>query len=290
MILKLPPKQLMLDSFLEERREGLERWLRLMSHHSLFSNDKLFKCFLTEESDHLSIMQSEFSKDPDEFLHIPATVKFPHDAEHLVKNRELMRIMLNRVVKLKRLMEQQAKRELNQSKDFSEMALVMSSIRRDSSDETFEDFSKSFLEISKESEKVSLNQQRAVMERLEMLIDILTAHSEMCDRVEKNINSDHQALSKSLHINKEKLKHVIRGSSSADLKSINEKQKIELELLGRRNAFGIFCVIEETKFAQKYTKLLPSILLQFTNEEASGFSNISSTFNNILKLESDKLN
>lgn len=282
----------MLDSFLEERRSGLERWLRLMSHHTLFSDDELFKCFLTEtSSDHLSIMQNEFSKDPDEFLHLPATVKFPHDeTDHLVKNREMMRIMLNRVVKLKRLVEQQAKREMNQSKDFTEMALVMGSISRDENDETFEDFSKNFHDIANESEKVSMNQQRAVMERFEMVIDVLTAHSDMCDRVEKNINSDHQALTKSLHINKEKIKHVIRGSSAVNVKSINEKQQSDLELLGRRNAFGIFCVIEETKFAQKYTKLLPSILLQFSHEEARGFSNISSIFNKIVHVESDKLN
>lgn len=292
MIPKLPPKQLMMDVFLEERRCGLQRWLRLMSHHPLFSDDELFKCFLTDTGpDYLSIMQEQFSKDPDEFYHLPATAKLStDDIEELVKNRELMRIMLNRVVKMKRLMEQQAKREMNQSKDFTELALVLSSIRRDANDNSFEDFSNSFEEISKDSERASVNQQRAVAERLEMVIEILTAHSDMCDRVEKRITNDHQALSKSLQINKEKIRNVIRGSSAADLKAISEKQQNELEALGRRNAFGIFCVIQETKFAQKYLKLLPSILLQFSHEEAKAFTSISEIFNKIVQKESDKLN
>lgn len=292
MIPKLPPKQLMIDSFLEERRCGLQRWLRLMSHHPLFSNDEIFRYFLTETShDYLSLMQENFSKDPDEFHHLPSTFKLPtDDIEQLVKNREFMRVMLNRVVKIKRLMAQQAKRETNQSKDFTELAVVLSSIRRDTNENSFADFSNSFEEISKESEGTSINQHRAVVERLEMLIEVLTAHSDMCDRVEKCITHDHQALSRSLQINKEKIRNVIRGFSAADLKAMNEKQQNDLEMMNRRNAFGIFCVILETNVAQKYLKLLPSILLQFSHEEAKGFTSISEIFKKIVKVESDKLN
>lgn len=281
----------MMDSFLEERRCGLQRWLRLMSHHPQFSEDKLFKCFLTETcSDYLRLMQEEFSIDPDEFHQLASTVKLPSDdIEELVKNREFMRIMLNRVVKIKRLMEQQAKREMNHSKDFSELAQLLSLIRHDTNDNSFEDITNSFEEIAKESEKASTNQQRAVTERLEMVIEVLTAHSDMCDRVEKMITTDHQALSRSLHINKEKIRNVIRGSS-ANLQTTNETQQNDLEALNRRNAFGICCVIQETKFAQKYLKLLPSILLQFSHEEAKGFTSISEIFNKIVQTESDKLN
>lgn len=281
----------MMDAFLEERRCGLQRWLRLMSHHPLLSNDDIFKSFLTETSpDYLSIMQDQFLKDPDEFYDLPATVQLPtDDIDELVKNREFMRVMLNRVIKMKRLMEQQAKREMNQSKDFTELAVVLRSIKRDANDSSFDDFSNSFEEVAKASEKTSESQQKSVAERLEMLIEVLTAHSEMCDRVEKSINNEHQMLSKTLQINKEKLKNVIRGSSPADLKTINEKQQSDLETLARRNAFGIHCVIQETKFAQKYLKLLPSILLQFSHDEAKGFSNIASILNKIVQVESDKL-
>lgn len=269
MIPRLPPKQLMLDSFIEERRSGLQRFLRLMSHHPLFSTDEVLKTFLMNSSDdHLNQMQNVFNDDPEEFLRLPFDAKLLHgDMDQLSSSRELMRSRLNQVVKLKRLMEQQAKREMNQSKDFAEMSSTMKSITRDTNDNSFQDFSESFLEISKESEKLSTNQQNAVSERLVMVIDVLTAHSDLCERVEKNFMSDLRTKNP-------------RASN-------NETSEIEIE---RRKTFSLFCVTEETKFAQQYLKLLPSILLQFSHEEAKGFTNISEGFRTIVQKESDKIN
>lgn len=266
MIPRLPPKQLMLDSFIEERRSGLQRWLRLVTHHPLFSSDEVLKMFLTNSSgDHLNQMQNVFNDDPDEFLRLPFDAKLLHgDMDQLLSSRELMRSRLNQVVKLKRLMEQQSKREMNQSKDFAEMSITMKSIMRDTDDNSFQDFSESFIEVSKESEKVSTNQQLAVTERLVMVIDILTSHSDLCERVEKNFMSD-----------------------SKTRTTENETSEIET---ARRKTFSLFCVNEETKFAQQYLKLLPSILLQFSHEEAKGFTKISEGFRKIVQKESDKLN
>lgn len=290
MIPKLPPKQLMLDSFLEERRSGLERWLRLMSHHPLFSLDEVLKCFLTETSvDYLCLMDEELAKNSDEFLQIPITTQLPvYDFENLINNRDNMRVMLNLVVKIKRLIKQQASRELCQSKDFSEIANALDAISGSLRDKSFDDFSTNFTEIAKESEKASRNQERAVGERLEMVIDVLVAHSDMCERVEKSINSDHQALTKTLNINKEKIRNVIRGTTAAV--EVSSHHQSEADALDRRNAFATFCVNQETKFVKKYLKLLPSILLQFSHEEARGFTSISEILNKIVQIESDKLN
>lgn len=277
----------MLDSFLEERRFGLQRWLRLMSHHPLMSIDGLFKCFLTNtQSDHQNVMQGEFLKSPDEFLNIPIEVKLAYiDADRLTESRDHMRVMLNYVVKLKRLIKEQAKREANQSKDFAEMSLVLDLMIRETNDRSVENFSAHFLEISKESDKLSVNQQNAVMERLEMIVEVLTAHADMCDRVEKSLNAEQQA--KALHVNKEKIRSAIRGPSP-DASSASQTN--DIETAAQRSAFAMFCVLQESKFTQQYLKLLPSILLQFSNEEAKGFKIISEILNKIVQSESDKLN
>lgn len=266
MVPRLPPKQLMLDSFIEERRSGLQRWLRLISHHPLISTDEIFKTFLTVTScDHQNQMQNVFDNDPEEFLRLSSDTKPQHDdIDQLFASRELMRSRLNQVVKLKRLMEQHAKREMNQSKDFVEMSLTMNSVMRDTNDNSYKDFSESFLEISKESEKVSSNQQLAVTERLVMVIEVLTAHSDLCDRVEKNYHTD------------------------SNLRKLDSETS-EKEIARRKN-FALFCLMEETKFAQQYLKLLPSILLQFSHEEAKGFTKISEIFMKIVQNESDKIN
>lgn len=253
-----------------------------MGHHALLSDDKLFKIFLTDASeDHQAKLQEEFSSEPDELLRYPATTKFPKDnAEVLIAKQDEVRIMLNQVVKIRRMIEQQAKREMAQSTDFAEMASALSSIT------TLKDFSDNFLEISKESEKVSVGQQQAVVERIEMIIEALTAHSDMCDRIEKRMAaSDPQMLSNTLLNNTDKLRNAIRGSPTEASGSQHE-----VEATRRRNGFAIYCVISETELAQRYFQVLSSILLQFSHEEAKGFGKISEIFTKIIQIESDKLN
>lgn len=265
MVPRLPPKQLMLDSFIEERRRGLQRWLRLVCHHPIFSIDEIFKTFLTFSSaDHLSKMQVVFNKDPDEFLRLPFDVKLLHiDLDKLPESRETMRCRVNQFMKLKCLMEHHANREMAQSKDFAEMSKTMISVMRDTNDESFKDFSKSFAEVSRESEKVSTNQQLAVAERLKMVIEVLTAYDDLCVRVEKSFISE-------------------GGYKNYE----NEVNEVETD---RRKTFSLFCVTEETKFAHQYLKLLPSILLHFTNEEAKGFTKYAEIFTKLIQTESDKM-
>jgi sorting nexin-8 len=261
MLPRPPPKQIMLDSFIEERRCGLQRWLRLISHHPVISSDEILKTFLTNTSgDHLLQMQNAFNGEGEELARLSEDFKIPHvDLFVLVSSRETMRTRLNQIVKLKRLMEQQAKREINQSKDFQELSTTVTSISSD----LFKDFATNFKAIASDSEKVAENQQLAVTERLLMIIDVLTSHSDLCERIEKNLDAD------------------------TSRRNFGEFYEHEVK---RRRSFALFCIAEETKFAEKYLKLLPSILLQFSFEEANGFGNIAEKFKKIVQVESDKIN
>jgi sorting nexin-8 len=261
MISRLPPKQIMLDSFIEERRCGLQRWLRLISQHPVISSDEIFKTFLTiTTGDHLQQMQNVFESDSDELSLLSKDHKIPQvDLFTLVSSREIMRTRLNQVVKLKRLLEQQAKREINQNKDFQELAATVTAI----SDENFKDFSEKFMEIAKESEQIAENQQLAVTERFLMIIDVLTAHSDLCERIEKNLDADRSR------------------------RNFGEFYEHELK---RRKSFALFCIAEESRLAEKYLKILPSILLQFSFEESKGLGKIAENFKKIVDIESDKIN
>ena len=253
----------------------------MLSHHNSVADDRILNCFLTDTSnDRQALLQEEFSKDPDEFHHLSSGVKLPDiDKNQLANQNDKIRVMLNYTIKLKRLIEQQAKRELNQSKDFSEIAHVLSSMGRDENDHNLNDFSNNFIEVSKESEKVSKNQQQAVMERLEMIIDALTAHSDLCERIDKRINSEPQT-----NLIRSKIQHAVRSPEA------KERQRSELEATERQNCFAMLCLNQETKFAERYLKLVPSILLQFSHEEFKGFTSIAEVFKRIVQVESDKMN
>lgn len=68
--------------------------------------------------------------------------------------------------------------------------------------------------VSSASLKQADIQQRYVCEKLALLYDILVAHKELCERLEKGLANDHQvALSKMLALKKKKLQGAIRGTN-----------------------------------------------------------------------------
>lgn len=60
--------------------------------------------------------------------------------------------------------------------------------------------------------------------------------------------------------------------------------------LGRRSAFSLHCVLQETALAQEALKALSSIMLSFTYEQHQGHSQISKVWEAIIAREADKLN
>lgn len=60
--------------------------------------------------------------------------------------------------------------------------------------------------------------------------------------------------------------------------------------LGRRSAFSLHCVLQETALAQDALRALPSILLSFTYEQNKGITEISKIWEGIIANEADKLN
>lgn len=68
MIPRLPPKQIMLDSLLEERRRGLQRWLRIISRHPVLGTSTLYTKFVTDNtSEHQDNLRVVFTQELDEF-------------------------------------------------------------------------------------------------------------------------------------------------------------------------------------------------------------------------------
>lgn len=59
----------MLDSLLEERRRGLQRWLQIVCQHPIVGIGPMLECFLTDTtSDHQDHLRTVYAKELDEFL------------------------------------------------------------------------------------------------------------------------------------------------------------------------------------------------------------------------------
>lgn len=59
--------------------------------------------------------------------------------------------------------------------------------------------------------------------------------------------------------------------------------------LGRRSAFSLHCVLQETSLAQEYLGALPYILLSFTHEQNKGNADMSKVWESIITKEADSM-
>lgn len=177
----------------------------------------MIQAFLTDNSqDHQQHLRDVFSKELDEFSKFSEDIELPmEDQGRLAASREMMRSMLHAVSKLKKVVDQQATRMNNQSKDMDEIGVILKHLGSSNvfDQNPFTEMSGGIAEVSRLSEKYATLHQSAICERFNLLLDVLTAHSDLCERVENGIVSDHQrALYKMLNLNKQKIQGVIRGT------------------------------------------------------------------------------
>lgn len=298
MLPRLPPKQLMLDSFLEERRRGLQRYLQIVCQHPIVSSGPMLETFLTDKSnEHIDHLRAVFSKELDEYSALSENEDLPlEDQGRLAASRENMRTMLNSVIRLKRLLEQHSQRLQNQAVDFSEMSNILKNIDASNcfQNQSFTSLQTSLNSTVTTTTKSSATLSYAITEKINLLLDILTAHSDLCDRVERGIVSDHQrALSKMLTINKQKIKGVIRGSAPEDVQALHQQEIAQngvVGTLGRKSAFSLRCVLQETSLANKYLQILPSVLLSFSYEQQVLNSETAKAWETVMTNECNQLN
>lgn len=82
-------------------------------------------------------------------------------------------------------------------------------------------------------------------------------------------------------------------SQAESVAALHEKEVVQTGVvgtLGRRSAFSLHCVLQETALVQEALKALPSIMLAFTYEQNQGHSMISRVWESIIAREADKMN
>lgn len=288
----------MMDSLLEERRRGLQNWLKIVCVHPVISQSPILRIFMTDHSaeyqDHL---RNSFQIELEEFQKLGADVELPlEDQGRLAVSRENMRRMLNAVAKLKRLLDNQIQRTKEESKDIEEISTIL---RVSNTSELFPPNTLFVMAEGSHSaavaeDKFAVGQQRAIGERFTILLEVLYGHSDLCDRVEKGIVAEHQkALSKMLTLNKQKMKGVIRGTAADNVNALHEQEVHQggvVGKLGRRSAFSLYCILQETSVAQQYLQALPSIMLSFCHEQHQGKAAVAEVWAQIVQKESQQLN
>lgn len=307
MIPILPPKQLILDSLLEERRHGLQTWLTVISMHPVLGCSPILVTFLSDKTtDYQYRMRVMYEKQPDEFSRLREDVDLPwEDQEKLLASRDRLRSILYSLHRLRKIFDEQAFRAEQQARDMAEVDLILQGleVRDVFGERTFDDVSQSAQAAARQSERYVQLQRNVVNERIHVLMDLLAAHNDLCQRVEKGIFSEHQkALSKTLGISRNRLRNSIRsGNGTSDNGSTvtaapqsaapsSPDAAVPATTpdahLNRKCAFALQCVRSETALAEQYLQSLPAILLSYANEESQYHSKMSKIWHQLVANES----
>ncbi|XP_065080346.1 sorting nexin-8-like isoform X2 [Ochlerotatus camptorhynchus] len=302
MIPILPPKQLMLDSLIEERRHGLQTWLTVVSMHPVLGCSPILVTFLSDKTaDYQYRMRVMYEKQLDEFSRLREDVDLPlEDEEKLIASRDRLRKILYSLHRLRNIFDEQAFRAEQQARDMAEVDMILQGLEvRDvfGGERTFDTISQSAQAAARQSERYVQLQRNVVNERIHVLMDLLAAHNDLCERVEKGIFAEYQkALSKTLGISRIRLRNSVRGTASDNGSTPAQRElaqappaqsgEIPDALVGRKCAFAMQCVRSETALAEQYLQSLPAILLSYANEESQYHSKMSKIWHQLVANES----
>ncbi|XP_067005219.2 sorting nexin-8 [Anabrus simplex] len=303
LIPKLPPKRIVGGDahFIEERRKSLKRWLTLVARHPAFNSDPLLNFFLTYNGpDVQHKIREVFRRVPDEFT----TSELAEKAKDLVppdthmefaNSRDQIRIILHGISRLKQIADLLALRAHGYAADMSELGAQLSSLAAEphgssnwatGGNKVWAEMKKGFHIISKEFNLLSskalqqaVREEEEVCEKLNLLLDVLIAHRELCDRHEKGVLQDHaKALSKMLALKKRQMQGVIRGTDAESVEQLENKMMEQESVIANvelRNAFSLHCLHMETQLVHAHLEILASVLSTLVAVQIRGHSELA---------------
>uniref|UniRef100_A0A182Q3D2 PX domain-containing protein n=1 Tax=Anopheles farauti TaxID=69004 RepID=A0A182Q3D2_9DIPT len=295
----LPPKQLMLDSLLEERRRGLQAWLAIVSLHPVLGRSPIVNTFLHDTTtDHQYRLRVAYEKLKDELVRLRPDAILPNvDVDVLSSARTRLRRVQSSIERLKQLFDRRVSHSKRQQTECAEIDRILQcpDLRTVFEEEaTFDGLSASERLVATQCERYALVQQRAVTERIDVLLEVLYAHSELCERIEKVISDQQRVFAKTTvgessdRIRaKTKAPTINHGSA---LTSANDLPAVSnLDQHARRSAFAFSCAQAETLLAERYLQSLPSILLSYAYEEQQHHQKMSKIWHRLVVNESSRL-
>nr|CAD7426416.1 unnamed protein product [Timema monikensis] len=287
--------------FIEDRRKSLRRWLTLVARHPALNQDPLLNFFLTYTGPDLQHKIREvFRRVPDEFttseLAAKAKELVPLDTHtEFANSRDQIRVILNGVSKLKQIADILAQRSHGYAADMTELGSQLSALASEPHGSSlwatggnrvwadmkrgFHIISKEFALLSSHASQQATREEDEVCEKLNLLLDVLVAHRELCDRHEKGVAQDHaKALAKMLALKKRQMQGVIQGTDAESVDQLESKMMDQENVIANmelRNYFSLHCLHMETQLVHAHLEILATVLSTLVSVQIRGHSELA---------------
>lgn len=298
----LPPKKLMgADSvFMEERRRALKRFLTVICRHPVVAEDKIVHFFLTfNGQDMQSKIKDTFKNLPDECVTNELALKskelIPVDPQNqFVSSREHLKQMHATINRLKEIADRMVSRSLANASDMQDLGKELSIIASErmesawvsSGSEAWSSFKKIlkklstlFPAVSQKLSEQAANEENGVCENLNLLLDLMVAYKDLCDRHEKGFLQDHQRASSKMSAIKRKMAQVsVKGTDAMTADQLEsrlleqENQILNIEI---RSYFSLYCIHLETQLVYLNMEILQEVIQELIATQADGHASLS---------------
>nr|CAD7263323.1 unnamed protein product [Timema shepardi] len=136
-----------------------------------------------------------------------------------------------------------------------------------------------FALLSSHASQQATREEDEVCEKLNLLLDVLVAHRELCDRHEKGVAQDHaKALAKMLALKKRQMQGVIQGTDAESVDQLESKMMDQENVIANmelRNYFSLHCLHMETQLVHAHLEILATVLSTLVSVQIRGHSEVS---------------
>ncbi|WAQ95769.1 SNX8-like protein [Mya arenaria] len=280
---RLPPKKMMGANreFIEHRRKSLRRYLNLIARHPQMHDDKLVQFFLSYSgSDVQHKIKETFRGIPDEFmtsdLASQAKDLVPMDTQtQLGNSKDHIKMLYNSLSKLKDICERMVLRSTNYASDMLQFGKELStpvSSWATGSNESWWHLKKGFKHLA------ATTAEEMVVEKLSLLLDLITSYRDLCERHEKGVLQDHQrAVQKMGQYKKKKMSATVQGGEVGAVDQLEQKillQESQIANMENRNYYSLHCLQMETQLIHANLDILYEVLAAMATVESKSHSEL----------------
>nr|CAD7395917.1 unnamed protein product [Timema cristinae] len=210
-------------------------------------------------------------------------------------SRDQIRVILNGVSKLKQIADILAQRSHGYAADMTELGSQLSALASEPHGSSlwatggnrvwadmkrgFHIISKEFALLSSHASQQATREEDEVCEKLNLLLDVLVAHRELCDRHEKGVAQDHaKALAKMLALKKRQMQGVIQGTDAESVDQLESKMMDQENVIANmelRNYFSLHCLHMETQLVHAHLEILATVLSTLVSVQIRGHSELA---------------
>ncbi|XP_015420646.1 PREDICTED: sorting nexin-8, partial [Myotis davidii] len=215
-------------------------------------------------------------------------------------SRELVRSVYNSFYKLRDRAERMAARAIDNAADLLTFGKELSALGSDTTPlpswaalnsstwgslkQALKGLSVEFAVLADKAAQQGKQEEDAVVEKLNLFLDLLQSYKDLCERHEKGVLHKHQRALHKYSLMKRQMSAAVHSHEPESVEQLESRiveQENAIQTMELRNHFSLFCLHQETQLVHAYLPLTSHILGAFVSSQIQGHKEMSKVWNDL---------